>query len=464
MPQRKLVLQCALSTLCLALPIFAGPTVVPTAEGQIGAVPAQDDRVSGPRLESIRGQAGDILLGGISLFGGAVPPPPELQFFIDRIHGPAEPVGVETLPVTFNNIFEVPPNSNRSRSAADDGDFVAFSFAVDGAMPETMTVRVATFDETGTRQVNIPIAEDLPTFPDPIFSKTGVDVDNQGRVTVVYTELLGGLSRVAAQRFDATTGAIIDPDFDVNADGNHASTDVALLDPAGNRLIVTTSEFIGPGQTDIKANIVDFSGGGPVILPEFTVNTTAAQFANFSPAVAADPDSGMAIVAWENLSGQQGDPTNIRARRFDADGNPIGDDFRVNTTVANNQAQPAVAMGPGALAAIAWAGDSATQQDALDVFVQVFDNMGNPIGGELRVNTVTTGTQDRPTVRFLPEPDSLGQPQFVVAWRDTDNPDGSSARGTGQGYKCFSIGEDPTTIFADGFESGDTSSWSASQP
>jgi hypothetical protein len=162
----------------------------------------------------------------------------------------------------------------------------------------------------------------------------------------------------------------------------------------------------------------------------------------------------------------QGDPLNVFARRFDALGNPVGDDFQVNTTTANAQGQPSVAMGLGGLAAIAWAGDSGVPGDDLDVFLQVYDAQGNPIGGEVRANTVTANVQDRPTVRFLPEPDGQGRPQVTVVWRDVSDGEGSGPRGTGTSYKCFSIEgfEDPSAIFAAGFESGDTSSWSATRP
>ena len=156
---------------------------------------------------------------------------------------------------------------------------------------------------------------------------------------------------------------------------------------------------------------------------------------------------------------------NIYGRRFDADGNPVGGDFRVNTTTANAQGQVAAAIRDG-VAAVVWAGDAAPG-DELDVFSQVYDAQGDPIGGEIPVNTTTSGVQDQPSVRFLPEPDAQGRPQFVVAWRDVANANGSGANGTGRSYRCFSIdGLEPPdlAIFADGFETGDTSAWGLTSP
>ncbi|MEM8962868.1 MAG: hypothetical protein AAGD38_15390, partial [Acidobacteriota bacterium] len=445
-----------LALAALTIPCFAGPSVVPTAEGQIGETPGFDDGVFGSRFESIRGSNGDLLLGGIFVPGGVLPPPPEFQFLTDQIHGTPDPVPVSSSSTAFVETFKTLPGSSRSRNAADDGDFVAFSFAIDGSMPQTMTVRLATYDESGTTNVDMPIVTDAPTFADPVFNRTGVAVDSQGRVTVAYTEL-GMPPVIRAQRRDATTGVVIDPDFLVAT--NRGEVDVALLDPAGNRLIVSHTDFV-----TIRGNIVDFSGGTPVVLPEFTISTTPA-VTNNNASVAAHPTTGTSMVVWENFVDTPGDPVNIRGRRFDAMGNPIGGDFIVNTNTANAQGQPAIAMDSNTAAtAVVWAGDAIPPQpENLDIFMQVYDADGNPIGGEVTVNTTTAGVQDRPTVRFLPELDTQGRPQVTVVWRDVQNTITNRPNGTGISYKCFSIDglDEPGPIFADGFESGDTSSWSS---
>ena len=453
-----------ISLMLIAVPSFAGPVVEPTAEGQIGEMPGVGDQVLGSRFESIRGQVGDVIFGGIFVFGGVTPPPPEAQFLTDSIHGTPNPVQVTATSSLFANIDKLVPDSSWSRNAADDGDYVAFSFAVDGTMPQTLTVRIATFDENGDAMVEVPLIEDVETFmfPDPTFAKTGAGVDDQGRVTVTYTDFNGGLPQVRATRINAVSGTVIDPDFPIT-DIGHGNPDVALLDPAGNRLIVTTTDLVNPFT--VRGNIVDFSGPTPAILPEFPINDTGAAFGDFNAVVAADRATGVFTAAWDHITGVVGDPADVRARRFDAMGNPIGGDFLVNTTTANAQGQPAVAYGPASLSAIVWAGDATMPQgqDDLDVFLQVYDPMGNPIGGEVKVNTFDMNTQDRPAVRFLPDRDAQGRPQVAVVWRDAGNAAGFDPRGTGISYRCFSINgfEEQVPIFEDGFESGDTSSWSS---
>ena len=437
-------------------PVLAGPTVVPTAEGQIGEPLDATDVAAGQRLIPIGGDMGDILVGGIFIPGGSPPPPPEFQFLTDEIHGYPDPVPIDSRLVTVDAVEKVlPASADWTADAMAAGVYAASS---DGTMPNTQSITVAIVP-TVPGQTDFVVLDNIPTFPDPNINAVGVAADDQGRITVAYTDLSGGVSQVRGQQIDGVTGLPVGGSFGIS-DVGHAAPAVALLDPAGNRLIVPTSDF-----ATIRGNLIDTSGGTPVVLPEFPISTTPAAFANFLPVVASATGVG-GIVAWENLSGAQGDPVNIFGRRFDADGNPIGTDFMVNTTTANAQGQPAVAMDPTGNMAVVWAGSSSTPGDGLDVFLQVYDAKGQPIDGEIRVNTDTSGEQDRPDVRFMPERDDLGRLQLAVTWRDADLPGGTNPRGTGQSYRCFSIEGpfDPMPIFADGFESGDTTSWSDSMP
>ena len=447
------------AALCLNLVLLtpmvsAGPTVVPTNEGQVGDVPIVDSRIIGTRFEALANPDDQILFGRMLQFGGAMPPSPEVQFLLDGVHTPSNPLEVDSINGTFDQIFAFTPASARSRTAADDGDLVAFSFAVDGAEPQTMTVRIPVYDEAGNSLVDMSI-EDVPNVG---LIETGVAVDNQGRVTVAYVDFpAAGTPIVKAQRFDANSGMILNPAFDVT--GVHGVPDIALLDPAGNRLIVASTDLV---NGHIEGNIIDFSGGTPVVLPDFQISTTAG-IPNNLVNLASNVSSGGFTAFWENLTGVVGDPVNIRGRRFDANGNPVSGEFLVNTTTAGSQGQPQATTGSNGETVVAWAGDGQGAEN-LDVFLQVYDAAGNPIGGEQQANSFTDNFQDRPSVRFLPTADALGQPQFLVLWRDVAQSDGSLPRGTGSSYRCFSIGADPAPIFADGFESGDTSSWSDSVP
>lgn len=458
-----------LLNLSSASSVLAQPAVVATAEGQIGNMPGVNDKFTGAQFEPLGGRTGEVILGGLFIFAGTPPPPPEFSFITDRLNLTPNPQSVNSFTGSFDNVFKLPPDSARSRNAADNNDFVVFSFALDGSMPDTMAVRIATFDESGQAITNIPI-DNIRTFippfpgipPDPSIADTAIAVDNQGRVTVVYSEFnTNNLPQIKAQRLDAVTGQLLGGSINIGSEGN-VSPDIALLDPAGNRLLIPTTDI---NSNSVRAYILDTTGPTPLVLPEFPISTTPG-LVNINPAVAADPNTGAFTVVWENITGTQGDPVDVRARRFDAEGNPIDNDFIVNTTTANTQGQPAVAYGNSGESAVVWAGTGQTAQDQLDVFAQVYDASGQPIGGEFRMNTQTIGEQSKPAVRWLPDPDAQGQPQFAAVWRDVVGNGDETPIGTGNRYRCFSIDDttDFNEIFAEGFESGDTSSWCDSNP
>ena len=466
------VFKILLTTSCLApalwpLATLSGPTVVPTAEGQIGETPAAGNQVIGSRLSRSARKSAKYCLEGCLSPAAQTPSPPEFAFLTDRLNLSPNPSPVNSFPGAFENVARLPPSSARGRNAADNGDFVVFSFAVDGAAPDTMTVRIATFNEVGSAIVDTPITN-IPTFvppgpvpPDPNFANTGIAVDNQGRVTVTYTEFNNNAPRVMAQRLDGSTGQLLGGNFPIT-DGVKTDADIALLDPAGNRLVVANFSF---NNNAISGNIVDTTGPTPVVLPEFLVSTTPGDTSfpsNVNPAVAADRSTGNFTIVWEHFppGAPVSDPVNIRARRFDAQGNPIGNDFLVNGTTAGSQGQPAIAYGTGGESVVVWASAAMTAQEELDVFAQVYDANGEPIGEEFQVNTQTLGLQDKPSVRWLPDPDPRGREQFAIVWRDVVGNGDNTANGTGTSYRCFSIGAgDPSAVFADGFESGDTTSW-----
>src|ERR1051326_1420451 len=73
---------------------------------------------------------------------------------------------------------------------------------------------------------------------------------------------------------------------------------------------------------------------------ETRVNTTTASD-QIIPAVAALGDGGY-VVTWTRYD-QDGSGGGIHAQRYNASGNTVGDETRVNTTTGDTQEQPSVA-------------------------------------------------------------------------------------------------------------------------
>jgi hypothetical protein len=153
--------------------------------------------------------------------------------------------------------------------------------------------------------------------------------------------------------------------------------------------------------------------------PEFRVNSFTT-FVQTTPDLAATPDGGF-IVVWTSWN-QVITGADVYAQRYDAAGNPVGGEFRVNSYTTSSQYGPSVAADADGNFVVVW--DSVQDGDNFGVFGQRFDATGVRVGGEFRVNTYTTGTQADAAVAM----DRAGK--FVVAWRGggTGDPSGVFAR------------------------------------
>jgi hypothetical protein len=162
------------------------------------------------------------------------------------------------------------------------------------------------------------------------------------------------------------------------------------------------------------------------------------------------------VVVWESYGsyGTDNDSWSIQGQRFDARGRPVGGEFPVNSATSSYQQRPAVAMDTQGRFVVAWvSGYSPYHPPVGDIRAQACDAQGTPKGNDFLGNTFTTGRQFNPAVS------RPANGSFVVMWYSpgsygTDN-SGSSIQG-----QLYST----RVLFADGFESGDTSAWSRSQP
>jgi hypothetical protein len=165
---------------------------------------------------------------------------------------------------------------------------------------------------------------------------------------------------------------------------------------------------------------------------EFRVNTTTLGD-QVEPTVAMD-FSGNFVIVWSSL-GQDGSGSGVYAQRYRSDGVADGGEFRVNTTTVDGQSAPSVVMDTWGRFVIAW---SSLGQDGsgAGVYAQRYDSVGNPQGGEFRVNSATAGDQ---TDAALAMNRLTGD--FVVTWSSAGQDGGGAgiyaqryaADGTAQG-------------------------------
>jgi hypothetical protein len=156
------------------------------------------------------------------------------------------------------------------------------------------------------------------------------------------------------------------------------------------------------------------------------------------------------MVGWTSQNGQDGSYAGVFAQAFDGAGAPVGPEFQVNTFTTFNQAYPAVGATGGGEFLVVW-GD---QQEGLltpdgnaGIFGRRFSAAGQPVDAEFHVNTYVTARQ------VFPDVAASTAGRFVVSWL--------SNLQDGDGYGVAARRMMADRIFADGFESGNTSAWSS---
>ena len=97
--------------------------------------------------------------------------------------------------------------------------------------------------------------------------------------------------------------------------------------------------------------------------------------------------------------GQDGSGTGIYAQRYDANGNAVGSETRVNTTTASDQSTPAVAALSDGGYVVTWMSDQ--DGSGSGIYAQRYDATATRSASETRVNTTTAGDQTNPAVAAL---------------------------------------------------------------
>ena len=158
-------------------------------------------------------------------------------------------------------------------------------------------------------------------------------------------------------------------------DNNFAGSPSVAL--SGDRIVVSWSDFVN-GNWSRRARVFDATGqpfGG-----EIQVSTRPAQPTQQGGDLTIDA-AGRFVATWTEFDGAQptrdGSSSTVLARAFDISGNPLGDDFVVNTTIQGAQDTPRVAMAPSGRLVATWIGPGAFGSPA--VFAQVFAPNATPM-------------------------------------------------------------------------------------
>ncbi|HJT75855.1 MAG TPA: Ig-like domain repeat protein, partial [Gemmataceae bacterium] len=268
---------------------------------------------------------------------------------------------------------------------------------------------------------------------------SAVAADANGNFVVTWQSDQNGVNwGIYAQRFDAA-GRPLGGEFRVDAGSTYQDQFPSVgMDAGGNFVIVWQNNGQDGNSWGVYGQRYD-SGGNPVG-GTFQVNTYTAN-AQQHPEVAMAAD-GSFVVVWQS-NNQDGNGWGVYGQRYDSAGNRAGGEFQVNTTTANAQMNPVVAIDPNHNFVVAW---DANQTGDWDVYAQHYDASGNRLGGEFRVNTFTANDQRYPSVA------ADGYGNFEVTW-SSQNQDGNGWGVYAQRYTAGGApdgGEIPVNTYTDG--------------
>jgi len=224
--------------------------------------------------------------------------------------------------------------------------------------------------------------------------------------------VLAGLVAAVTINYAAPPGEPLQGEIRANATTAGFQGNAAIARDADGDYVIVWS---GAGTGDADGIFMQrYNRNGAAQGGETRVNTTVADNQRL-PSVAMDA-AGNFVIAWEsNL--QDGDGFGLYAQRYSAAGSPQGSEFRVNGYTASDQTQSTVAMSASGAFVIAW---RSLLQDGSGqgIYAQLYDAAGTAVGGEFRVNTFTTNSQSAPSATMQPNGD------FLIAW-ETNGQEGS---------------------------------------
>jgi len=148
---------------------------------------------------------------------------------------------------------------------------------------------------------------------------------------------------------------------------------------------------------------------------ETLVNSTTIG-GQYSSAVTGLSDGGY-VITWMSTDDQDGSGIGVYFQRYDSNGNEVGSETLVNSTTDNDQQYPDVAdLNDGGFI-ITW---DSTDHDGSGrgVYAQRYDADGNQVGSETRINTTMDDDHAWPVA------EGLSDGGYIIAW-DSYVQDGS---------------------------------------
>ena len=219
---------------------------------------------------------------------------------------------------------------------------------------------------------------------------------------------------------------------------------MAFGETSGEFLVVWEDgrDAVSGGYSDIYGRRV--GAGGAPNGGDFRISGPSATAEDGAPAVAWNSAGDEFLVVWRDgrsLGMARG--TDIYGRRVDADGVPIGGDFRIsgNGAVANDEAPAVVWNETAGEFLVVWQDDRKPSDRSWDIYGRRVGGNGVPIGSDFRISgNKATSAEFDPAVAW----NETGN-EYLVAWNDYRN------TGLGRGSDIYArrVGAAGVTIGGD---------------
>ncbi|CAO3430063.1 hypothetical protein [Azospirillum doebereinerae] len=228
----------------------------------------------------------------------------------------------------------------------------------------------------------------------------------------------GDAGGVYGQRYDAA-GQTLGGEFRINEATTGQQAAVALAARGDGGFVASYHSQSTSSGFDVYTRLYD--GNLNNDKPSQLTNTYKTNDQNY-PSVAVMEDKS-SVVVWIS-AGQDGSQEGIYGQRFDAAGNKVGAEFRVNTNAYGQQYMPSVTALEGGGFVVGWHSNG-SNTSSYDVCAQRFDANGQAVGSEFIVNSVTAKVQSYVSL------DALQGGGFVAVWESVGQDDPGDVFGMG---------------------------------
>ncbi|MEM1182404.1 MAG: hypothetical protein AAGM22_28920 [Acidobacteriota bacterium] len=287
--------------------------------------------------------------------------------------------------------FQVNTSTTGSQQAPEVASWPDGRFVV--VWDSSLSPRGQVFDATGTA-VGAEIEIDASL---PVVSLTVETLDSGFLVASSEFDAASGGFNLIGRRFDSN-GAVIGSEFAISATEDIDVGAALHPMPDGSILAVwsqTEQGIIGEGDSSVQMRRLGADGtplGSAVQVNSYTTGTVGRVKASVAP-------DGSFVVAWANEGSPEDDSDGdaVLARRFDEAASPLGDDFQVNSYTTGSQDLFAVHHLPGRAFLVVWGEeiDPILDQNGFGIVASRFDASGDPEGEDFVIPQTTAGDQMR---------------------------------------------------------------------